>query len=57
MTITFMIPSAVLVAALLLVAILFFGSKVGCRTLSGCLIGLVCILVGLILWAMSGVGA
>ena len=54
MTITLDARTMMIIGVIVLIAVAISGGKWGCRTLSGCLIGVICIVVGLILLAVSG---
>ena len=54
MTITLDTQFIIIIGVIVLIAVAISGGKWGCRTLSGCLVGIVCIVVGLVLLGMSG---
>jgi len=54
MTITLDARLVWIALVIIALAILLFGSQRGCQTLVGCLVGLVCIAVGIVLLVMSG---
>lgn len=54
MTITLDTRAIIVIGVIVLIAAAISGGKWGCRTLSGCLVGVICIVVGLILLGMSG---
>lgn len=54
MTITLDTRTIIVIGVIVLIAVAISGGKWGCRTLSGCLIGVICMVVGLILLGMSG---
>ena len=54
MTITLDARTLMVIGLILLMAAVISGGKWSCRALSGCLIGAVCIAVGLVLLGMSG---
>ena len=54
MTITLDTRAILIIGAIVLLVVAFSGKRLGCQTLGGCLVGIVCIVVGLILFGMSG---
>ena len=54
MTITLDTRTLIVIGLILLMAAVISGGKWGCRALSGCLVGGICIAVGLVLLGMSG---
>lgn len=54
MTITLDTRTIVMIGVIVLLVVAISSGKWGCQTLSGCLVGIICIVVGLILLGMSG---
>ena len=54
MTITLDTRALIIIGVIVLLVVTISGKRLGCQTLGGCLVGIVCIVVGLILLGMSG---
>ena len=54
MTITLDTRALIIIGAIVLLIAAVSGKRSGCQTVWGCLVGIVCIVVGLILLGMSG---